>query len=277
MHETDTPEGSDRGLYVYCFVPCGAELPLALAGTHEGESLALLRAGDVAAVYAQVRIAEFRTGPSADSSEEAARIVARACQHERVVEEVMKSTPVLPVRFGAVFSSAQALAQVLAENSQTISQFLFKVSDKQEWAVKGFVDVSKAAQWALSSDPALAEESRLMSDCAGTQYLQERRLQGKARRRAAALSRSAALEARLALESLAVDWRPSKLAHPTDAAQDTEMVLNCAFLVPTRDVAAFMERVETLSEQHRDKGIAFRLSGPWPPYSFCPTIGGTRQ
>jgi hypothetical protein len=52
----------------------------------------------------------------------------------------------------------------------------------------------------------------------------------------------------------------------------TEMVLNWAFLLPRMAVADFRRRVERANAQPQLKGLTFEVSGPWPPYSFCPVL-----
>jgi hypothetical protein len=53
---------------------------------------------------------------------------------------------------------------------------------------------------------------------------------------------------------------------------DKDMVLNWAFLVPRKAVADFRTRIEQANAEHDRQGLVFQLSGPWPPYSFCPAL-----
>ncbi len=51
-----------------------------------------------------------------------------------------------------------------------------------------------------------------------------------------------------------------------------EIVLNWAFLVPQGAAAAFREQVERLNAGQGLPGLTLAVSGPWPPYSFCPAL-----
>ena len=42
-----------------------------------------------------------------------------------------------------------------------------------------------------------------------------------------------------------------------------------AFLVPVDQVDAFRIKVDQIARQQEAYGLAFRLTGPWPPYTFC--------
>ena len=87
-------------------------------------------------------------------------VVPHACRHEQVIEAAMVQSPVLPVRFGAVFSCRTALEEFVAAHYEGIAGFLDWIADKEEWSVKVHVNVATASEWAIASDPALAEEWR---------------------------------------------------------------------------------------------------------------------
>ena len=56
----------------------------------------------------QIRREEF-AGPEAELNlQQLSWVGPRALRHEAVIEEVMASSPVLPARFGTLFSSAEA-------------------------------------------------------------------------------------------------------------------------------------------------------------------------
>ncbi len=106
----------------------------------------------------------------------------------------------------------------------------------------------------------------------GVAYLQEQSLRLQARQ---------ALDDRLAeacdgllneLNPLASEIVPRRiLAHETPGAA-REMVLNWALLLPAAAVADFRGRIERANAEQNAGGLAFEVSGPWPPYSFCPVL-----
>jgi gas vesicle protein GvpL/GvpF len=48
--------------------------------------------------------------------------------------------------------------------------------------------------------------------------------------------------------------------------------LNMAFLVARHGLCAFRERVERASRSLEGTGLDLQITGPWPPYSFCPAL-----
>jgi hypothetical protein len=55
-----------------------------------------------------------------------------------------------------------------------------------------------------------------------------------------------------------------------DAAR--EMVLNWALLLPAAAAADFRGRIERANAEQNRNGLTLEVSGPWPPYSFCPAL-----
>jgi hypothetical protein len=52
------------------------------------------------------------------------------------------------------------------------------------------------------------------------------------------------------------------------------MVFNLAFLLSRNDLNEFRSRVEESRQRLEKTGLQLASSGPWPPYSFCPALGG---
>jgi len=79
--------------------------------------------GKIAAVLAEVNIEDF-TGPESQKKmENLAWIGPRALRHEEVVLLAMEQGPVLPVRFGTVFSSLTAAAEPLDAAPGSLNEF----------------------------------------------------------------------------------------------------------------------------------------------------------
>lgn len=284
-------ELSNRVFYLYGFArpeslaKAGAAQPPASAGAPgitgdtaqlEGGGIAeehppfLWRRGEAAAILSLVSEEEF-CGPKAESDlQDLAWVAPRACRHEAVLERVMQCSAVLPVRFGSLFSSLEALGRFMERHRAPITQFLERVADQQEWAVKGLLDRPRAEAGLCREKLAREGTARALSP--GLAYLQEQKLRLRARQE---------LDERLAGACHALEEQLAPLASETRARQvpatqltgtDQETVANWAFLVPPRAVAEFQSRIERVNASPALPGLAFGLSGPWPPYSFCPAL-----
>jgi hypothetical protein len=236
-----------------------------------------LEYGKAAAVYRNVLPGEFSGEVLGDSPQDRERVIRLACHHERIVEEVMRCGPVIPVRFGTVLASAHVLEKLLADRGEEIAGALDRLSEKDEWAVKGFVDAERASQWLQESDPALAQRRRELPEAAGARYFGEKRL-------AAEVQKAVKLWSRAAAEDVRGQLTPHVLAECALAVQSRdltgrpeEMTFNLAFLLARNQVASFRSQVAQMGAARRDQGLLLEVSGPWPPYNFCPPVEASQN
>jgi hypothetical protein len=266
-----TGSEDDEAVYLYCFAR--AVLLDAVAGesVNAKSPLFLQRFGQVAAVASRVAMEEF-CGPDAESRlRDLSWLGPRACRHEKVIEHVMACSPVLPVRFGTIFSSLKGLDDVLKRHHRVISRFLDRVADKEEWAVKGLLNRAKATE-GLVSIMLAADSERLSSLSPGTRYFEERRIRADVETELRGWLKGARKKIASDLSRYASDLCERKV-FPGNI-EGGEMVLNWAFLVPRSGVADFRARIEQANADYERQGLVFQVSGPWPPYSFCPSLRG---
>jgi hypothetical protein len=67
-------------------------------------------------------------------------------------------------------------------------------------------------------------------------------------------------------------FRERKVALRGEAGSGAEVVLNWAFLLRPGALDEFHAKLERLNSSEVFSGLAFTLSGPWPPYSFAPDL-----
>jgi hypothetical protein len=250
--------GAERAVYLYCFARADRLDPLA-------PPLLAVREGAVAAVAKEVPLADF-AGPGAEErARDLAWVGPRALEHNRVVERVGERSPVFPVPFATLYSSEQALRRFVRLHEGAIGTFLARVDGAAEWAVKGFLDRERAGEALRSrreTEPAATP---------GARYLQERRSRREGDRELARWLAAAAAEAEDALSRLALELR-ERPALETQDEPGRQMVFNLAWLVEDGRAGAFASAAEELNSRFEPLGLALRVSGPLPPYSFVPPL-----
>lgn len=259
------------GVYLYCLARSD-RLPAVLDGVGVDERAPLfeLTEGPIAAVLSEVRLDDF-TGPDAEArSRDLAWLIPKVMRHEQVIESVLDRSPVLPARFGTIFSSPDRVARLIQADHAAILDFLERTAGHQEWAVKGYLD-RKVARGHLVEEAQAALDPRLPP---GTRFLQERRLQAQADTQLHRWSSQARAQVRDELARHAADTVDKELL--SLPADDTpgEMVANWAFLVPVAEVDAFRQTAARLDQELSAQGLALRCAGPFPPYSFTPALAG---
>jgi hypothetical protein len=263
---------SSLGVYLYCFTRSGAGRQIKAAGVDGHGTVTALDTGRAAAVFSTVRLDEFGGEAVASKAQDPQWLIPRACEHERVIEEVMQTAPALPVRFGTIFSSSEALERFLAKQGPALARILDRLSDKEEWAVKGFVDLALLKEWLRVADPVLAEGRRRLPESPGAHYFRQKRLDAQVEEAVKFWSCGAADLVRASLASFASDARPLRLQARSVTGRGAEMIFNMAYLLLRDDIDRFRDRVSAAGAAYTEQGLTLELSGPWPPYNFCPPL-----
>jgi hypothetical protein len=270
-------ENNDAALYLFCFARSDAvrEVRGRAADGHSSVSIVRhpsdLGPGDLCSVICEVRREEF-CGPAAELHlQQLSWVAPRAVRHEAVIAEVMAHSPVLPARFGTLFSSANALTEFVDQHRETITRFLERAAEHEEWSVKGWFD-RKQAQPALLSASLTAQQKQLSNLPPGTRHFALQRLRRDLERELSSWLEQICRKIATDLTSYASDFRECAVAPGADSESGTAEVLNWAFLLPTPAIVPFQEYVERANLNHRSQGLLLQLSGPWPPFRFVPAL-----
>jgi len=257
------------GVYLFCFASPAALPAIGGPGLEDTRAVSCEVAGGVVAVVAPVNVEEY-CGPASEANlRDLAWMAPRAFHHEMVIERAMRSSPVLPARFGTIFASPESLERFLAKHHLAISRFMDSITGKEEWAVKGFLERSKAEKRLLEADDRFL---RLPSS-PGSRYMQLQRLRAEAGRGVASWAATVVQAIGKELEGEAADVRTMKLRALDAPEKLFEEIANWVFLLRRETVEHFRERVEHVGARYREQGVHLEVSGPWPPYNFCPSLG----
>ena len=262
-----------NALYLFCIARSESVGELPGTGVDGRHSLSVLRClPELCAVVSEVALEDF-CGPEAEQRmEQLAWIGPCALRHEAVVEEVMRLSPVLPSRFGTLFSSRERLEEVLALHGEAIAHFLDRVADQEEWSVKGFLDRRQALQ-SFASARLTAEQAQLAALAPGRRYFEEKRIQAEAEKELGRWLYETCHNPPGELREQATDFCECPVhlsALPPEGT--SEMVLNWAFLMGKSALAKFRPHIDKLNASPGAAGLVFELSGPWPPYRFVPPL-----
>jgi hypothetical protein len=258
-----------NGVYLFCFARRHGFPALQVAGLDDRHPVSQWAFKDIVAVLGMSSIEDF-CGPEAENRmKDLAWIGPRVCRHEEVVEEVMRRSPAFPARFGTIFSSFEALEKLLEVHYDEISRFLDKAAGKEEWAVKGLLNRAQARR-SFSTLMLSRQEGRLASLSPGKRYLGEQRIRGSADRELNGWLKRVIKGIGDDLCRHSSEFCERKVLSLDSEAM--EMVLNWAFWIAREDADDFRARVDRANEQNDRQGLLLKLSGPWPPYSFLPSL-----
>jgi len=183
----------------------------------------------------------------------------RALAHDAVVHHVGRTATVLPAKLFTLFASDDRAVQNVAARRAALARTVARLAGRREWGVRARL---------TAPPPTLAgREGTDRNDGrgAGTRYLRRKQEERAGARRAAGQVRREAELAYRALRGVA-DAARRQLA--TERTPGSVVVLDAAFLVPSRATAAFRATVRRWAGRLRRRGCALTLTGPWPPYTF---------
>lgn len=257
------------GLYVFCFARAGAA-GVAVGPGLDGEAPLGARVHEeVAAICCEVPLHEW-TGEAGEAHlKDVGWLGPRALRHEAVIEQMMRASPVLPLRFGCLFSSAERLEELLRRERARISAFIEKAGHEEEWSLQGALDVRACEEAMFAADPRVAK----LPAQAGARYLMEQKLRKDAVRAARGWAQEVQAELARALEGLVLARRTLRPPPRNPDEPGLEGVFQWALLVPRGAEAELASRLEPLAEPLSARGLHLSARGPWPAYNFAPQLG----
>lgn len=227
----------------------------------------LHRAGRVAAVIGLVPRDEYCGGEAAARLAQNDWLSPRILRHAELLGHALRRAPIFPLPFGTLYSSVDRLDALMLAHRETLRDFLRSVAGHQEWGLTATVALATPAAIEAQARRDWADWERLPP---GMRYLRQCRDRPVliAAGRAAAAATVAALVERLRPPASAI----RRLADPGPSGSGAELVARFALLVPADAARRLGQRVAELTEALPDREIAWSLSGPWPPFSFRPTL-----
>ena len=257
-----------KAIYLFC-ISLTKELPeVQGVGFDDGSPLFALQYNSLTAIVSEVPLTDFIGAEAEELMKDLNWIAPRALQHEAVIEEQLRQAPVLPARFGTLFSTASGVTDFLQTQHGTIFEFLHHINNKQEFSVKGSINRVAARQRLL--DQKLAEQDEQLGAISpGLRYFQEQKIKAAVEQELNQWIQEICVQIAQELSQSAVDFRARKVTNSDD---ELEAILNWAFLIPQESREDFRLRVDSINSKYAEKGFVFTMSGAWPPYSFSPNL-----
>lgn len=247
MPELETPSGK----YMYCIIRSPEPRQFTTLGIGEqGDIVHTVHFMSLAAVVSDSPVVEYESSRR------------NMMAHTLVLEEVMKEFTILPVRFGTVSPSVEAIQQqVLQRRYDELNALLAEMEGRVELGLKAFWYENVIFEEIVEENPPLRRlRDSLMGRTPEETYYERIRL-GEMIENAMWKKRDEDAERILA--------RLRPLVHKTRANKviTDRMALNAAFLVEEARQGELDAAVESLDEE-MGKRLIFKYVGPVPPYNF---------
>ncbi|MFL6055739.1 MAG: GvpL/GvpF family gas vesicle protein [Actinoallomurus sp.] len=255
-HTQEAHEEGHVGCYVYGILPGDVELIPDARGLGDRD-VDLVRHGEIAALVSEIDLGSPIGRPEDLTA------------HERLLDDAAVEVPVLPMRFGAVLTSREAVEEeLLAANHDQFLAALNEIEGRVEYMVKGRYEERAVLQEIIAESP---DAGRLLEEIRGRpeELTRDARIRlGEFINQAISAKRDADTQRVIqALSEHSVASVPRQPTHPQDAVQ-------VAFLVETARRSEFEKAVAEIAEEWQGR-VNLRLLGPMAPYDFVvtPTAG----
>jgi hypothetical protein len=284
-------EKEKLGLYLYCLYWREDSLPVlppaeARAGSRtqtgfpdlvgvDGEhKVFTLYYGDVKAAISLVPLHEFGTSALEQRMGDLEWIAPRVLIHERIIEAIMAIYPVMPTRFCTIFAGGERIEELLRLHHGKITRFFSDIADKEEWGVKGYINGGQLEKAIKGLSPAVQPTAEKLKEASpGQAYLLRKKRDLALKDGLSGMAAQVTEEIFQDLLAHATKGTRNKVLQLEGDKERKEMILNAAFLVPESNVRIFRGKVKETEEKYRSRGLTLSVTGPWPPYNFCPVFG----
>ncbi|KUI22927.1 gas vesicle protein GvpFL [Mycobacterium sp. GA-1285] len=256
MARTNNSDGSKKpsGIYVYGIVPADVEVESDAQGIGDPPAkVDVIRKGDIAALISPIPTDQPLGKPECLQA------------HARLLDGTASVAPVLPMRFGAVMTDVESVAEeLLGQNHDEFADALQALEGHAEYIVKGRYEEAAILREVISESE---RAQQLRNDIAGLSddaARQPRMALGELVVNAIEVKRRADTDIAVkALEGLAKQVNVRQPTHELDA-------VNVAVLAAVEDEARLQEVVDELTEDWAGR-VQMRLLGPLAAYDFVVT------
>lgn len=260
-----------EAFYIYCIFRQQGLPSLEGKGVDLRNPLVVYPYKDLAVLMSRISLAEFTGEAGEENLQDVEWLGPRALRHEKIIEAVLRHAPLIPAPFGVIFSSLEKVDRLLEMHNHTIREFLAAAADREEWSVKMFLD-RKRVEDVLFAAELDRRSGDLSQSSPGKRYFEEKKIRAGLESDVRERVKTILEETISDLEMCGADFRERRLLSREATGKDMEMVLNGAFFVDRRRMEDFREILAKKQDACADEGFTFELSGPWPPYSFSPTL-----
>lgn len=279
------PAGEKQGevpkdilFYLYCVTDgqAGETLKGILPGHDTALNLVFSQEGRFCAVVGECSANEFSEEVFEEKLGDLGWLEEKARLHQEVIEFVLKTVehPVIPMKFGSVFSAPEKVAEMLSEQGAVLKRSLDYLRGRQEWGVKIYCRRDKLEQEIMTDNPSIKDMMARVSGgtSAGMAFMMKKKLESSIQGEIEKEMDRICTDCHRRLSELACAARVNKLLDKEITGEEDEMIFNAAYLVENHRVEDFLSAAGEMREG-ANSSLSFAVTGPWPAYNFSGEAG----
>lgn len=261
-------------IYLYCVTNNIPEI-----GSVENlvDKLFFINHRDIHAVVSKVPDEEFSEENLKKNIDDTEWLKDKVSIHEKIIEDVMTNSCVVPFKFATLFESVDSLKECIEELEDELKMNLMNFEGNEEWGVKIYSDTEKLKGLLAEEDGELLKmDKEIGSSSPGKAFFLKKKREELINTVLNKKIREYGQDSFDRLKEHSIQANINKLQPKIITERKEDMILNSVFLVDKKGVEEFMETVDVIKAIYNEKGLFFDCTGPWPPYNFC-TFSNERQ
>ncbi|MEM6641783.1 MAG: GvpL/GvpF family gas vesicle protein [Bacteroidota bacterium] len=193
----------------------------------------------------------------------------KVLQHQNRLSSLAAKHNVIPLKFGSIFKSEEAVKSMLSRRKEEFSLLLRRFEGKREWGLKLFYEesITKQRQIDHSSD-LQAIDQQINSANDGSAFLLKKKREELLKRLVKQALNEVRTEIYETITSITPDTKVQKELDKKLTGRDDINLLNLSMLASSSESDLLKSQLSDLADSLKQDGIIAELSGPWPPYSF---------
>jgi len=265
-------EVKNEGFYLYCIFYRREDTPIHYKGIDGENETFSISYSDISALVSQIPLDEYSKEHLEKNLTDIEWVAPRVEIHERIIEHIMGFSPVIPIKFCTIFRSEKRIQEILEKHYDSLKSLLDYLADKEEWGIKVYIEPDVLSRVVAELHPEIRGlNERIATASPGEAFFLRKKRDSLLREETDRVLDELAGEIYKRLISLAVQGSSGKLFDRKITGKNDEMILNLALLLKKGDIKGVKAEIDKIASLYEEKGIYSELSGPWPPYNFCPS------
>ncbi len=254
--------------YVYCLTAGLSNKNIVMRNsTIAGENyIKTVNYNDIQAAVSIVDSELFNENAVKENLKDLGWVKEKAVIHENIIEEIMESLPVLPMRFCTVFSNIEDLTGFLKKYYTQIKDFLQIAAKSCEWGIKIFCDKSGFKKNITETEDIKAEIKEISQKSKGVAFMLMKRFEEKLDNYFIEVINRDVQYFFEQLKIIAEDTIVREIQN--ECPEKNKIVLDMVCLVNNRDCQCFRDKVSNIVNEYGCESYTIECTGPWPIYNF---------
>ena len=182
-----------------------------------------------------------------------------AIEYAGVIETLAQQFTLLPVRYGSVMESADAIKKILERNYNEIQRNLQKVENKFEFGLKVFCDSEKLMAELEDANETVQKSGSEIKNSVFRKYVNQKLIEHRREEMLLSYVDSIIVEFTRFLTHLNTINKIKKMASKKN-------IIDAVFLLKKNRKDEMVQAVKDFQSKY--PRLNFILTGPWPPYNF---------